>query len=322
MNPSASMVNSFVLLIANVACYLRRPFVVLRSVCKSRTWLRPATPQTILEKFLWRKLFDRNPLFTIACDKTAAKHYALTRCPELKTARIVWSGKKPAEIPFELLSGNTVLKANHGSGWNILEPGKATRAEIIRQATWWMNRRFGKKLGEWGYKDVPRKLILEDALLEEDGLVQTEYKFHVSCGTTAYVFLKLKQTGINNARFVLDRDGAAFAIDDDGCKPFEGFEPAANFAEMRQLAERLAEPFDFVRCDFYNLPDGIYFSELTVYPMSGHGNIGHDELVSLRNSSWDIRKSWFLTTPQRGLAGLYAASLRHWLDEKGHTPVQ
>lgn len=305
----------------NLKCYIAHPIVVFSSVIQSGTWLRPATPRTIVEKFLWRKLFDRNPLFTTACDKMAAKAYVVSLYPQLKTAQILWSGSDPETIPFEMLNRHTVLKANHGSGWNILEPHKSARAEIIRHAARWMNSRFGRKLGEWGYKDVPRRILLEEALFEEDQLVGTEYKFHVSGGTTAYVFLKLNRPQHGNTRYVLNRNGEAFIIDDSGCRPFEDFKLADNYAELRRLAERLAKPFDFVRCDFYNLPDGIYFSELTVYPMSGHGNIGHPELVGLRNSMWDLRKSWFLATTQRGLNNWYANSLRRWLDNQDKSEV-
>ena len=314
--PHLSVRDRSILLLANIACYLRHPVIVMYSVRRSRTWLRPATPRTILEKFIWRKLFDRNPLFKTACDKIAAKEYALTRCPELKTADIRWLGTDPESIPFELLDGTTVLKANHGSGWNLLQPHKLTRNEIVHRARRWMNTRYGRTKGEWGYANVPRRILVEDAVLEDGELTQTEYKFHVCCGTTAYVFLKLRQTGTNNARFITDRDGNAYALDDSGCRPFKEFEPADSFYDMRRIAERLAEPFDFVRCDFYSMPGGIYFSELTVYPMSGHGNNGHPELVALRNSLWDIRKSWFLSTSHHGLTGLYAASLRLWLDHR------
>jgi hypothetical protein len=38
---------------------------------------------------------------------------------------------------------------------------------------------------------------------------------------------------------------------------------------MRDLAERLAAGFDFIRVDLFNLPTGIVVGELTNYPAAG-----------------------------------------------------
>jgi hypothetical protein len=42
-----------------------------------------------------------------------------------------------------------------------------------------------------------------------------------------------------------------------------------NYKIMLELAEKLSEPFDYVRVDFYNIKGKIYFGELTHYPKSG-----------------------------------------------------
>ena len=38
---------------------------------------------------------------------------------------------------------------------------------------------------------------------------------------------------------------------------------------MVKLAEKLSEPFPFVRVDFYEVGDKIFFGELTFYPGNG-----------------------------------------------------
>ncbi len=311
-----SLAQTAILSLVNAWCYLRHPVVMVNAVARAKVVLRPATPVTITEKFLWRKLFDRNPLFTLACDKLIAKAYAIEKCPELKTASVLWEGTDPEQIPNKLLNSCAVLKANHGSGWNVLDLGCRTPSELREQARNWMQRTYGWRIGEWGYRNARKKIIVEQALRVDGQLVQEEYKFHVSCGTTAYVFVKLGQNNAPASKLVLNRAGTAFTIDDAGVRQRSDLPTPKLYSQMLQIAERLAVGFDFVRCDFYGMPDGIYFSELTVYPMSGHGNIGHRELTGLRNSLWDLRKSWFLATPQGGLAAIYADSLRKWLDAR------
>jgi len=39
--------------------------------------------------------------------------------------------------------------------------------------------------------------------------------------------------------------------------------------EMLKAAEKLSEPFPFVRCDFYAVGDKLYFGELTFTPAGG-----------------------------------------------------
>lgn len=43
-----------------------------------------ALPGRYHEKMLWRKLFDRNPLFEVFCDKLATKDFVRKRTPGLK----------------------------------------------------------------------------------------------------------------------------------------------------------------------------------------------------------------------------------------------
>jgi hypothetical protein len=68
----------------------------------------------------------------------------------------------------------------------------------------------------------------------------------------------------------------------------------------------------------YELNGEIFFSEFTVYPLSGRGG-SNRHLRDLRNAGWDIRRSWFLSTPQTGWKGIYAAALRRWLDTTATT---
>jgi hypothetical protein len=266
-----------------------------------------AAPVSEVDKFVWRKIFDRNPLFVMACDKLAAKRYALAVCPELKTAAVLWTGDDAARIPDDVLAGDVVVKANHCSRWNIMvRNGQVDRAALTARTASWMRRQYGRGFAEWAYRDATRALLVEVMLLQDGEPVRTEYKFHVSGGRTTYVFAAPRPED-DTRKFHLDRDGNVF-LDARGTAA-----APSSFARMRRMAEALAAPFDYVRVDFYDTPDGIYFSELTVYPMSGQGG-GHPRLRALRNAGWDLRKSWFLSTPQRGWRRLYAQALRRRLD--------
>ena len=257
----------------------------------------------------------------MACDKIASKAYAQSVCAELKFAKLLWTGDDPDLIPEQLLAGNVVVKANHGSRWNVMvRNGQVDRAAMRAQASGWMKRRYGRSFGEWGYKNASRCLFVEEMLLTDGKPIRSEFKFHVSGGRTAFVFIERETEEAGSQTFYLDRDGRPCAASFEGDFSSLNFRLPSCYRSMRRIAEMLAAPFDFVRCDLYEMGGEIYFSELTVYPTSGVG-VRHQRLKlrQLRNSMWDLRKSWFLTVPQSGWRKAYAASLRRWLDEGSST---
>ncbi len=306
------------LLAVRYYCLVRHPVIMAHAISANGYFPNPSKPRLIGDKFLWRKLFDRNPLFAVACDKLASKKYVIDQFPELNTAKVLWTGTDPDEIPDDLLGGDMVFKANHGSGWNLLiRKGEATdNARLHERARFWLARQYGRRMGEWGYSRSARKLIVEEMLMDNGRPVQSEYKFHVSGGRVAYVYTSTGGSGDSQHYVVLDRHGKAFKPTPDGQGCEIPYTLPEQFAQMVLVAEKLSAPFDFARVDLYDLQGQIYFSEITIYPLSGAGNIRVKHLTTLRNEMWDIRNSWFFTTPQSGWRRLYRAALKRSLDAK------
>jgi hypothetical protein len=146
--------------------------------------------------------------------------------------------------------------------------------------------------------------------------VNSEYKCHVGGGRTSYVYTKLDGGTPAEREIVLSRDGVAYAIDDAESRALVDFPITPIFGRMCEIAETLARPFDFVRCDLYDVEGEIYFSELTIYPSSGYGTVMNRRLSEQRNLDWDIRRSWFLSTPQKGWRRLYADALRKRISDE------
>jgi hypothetical protein len=313
--PAMRVKDYIVLSMVRYWCFIRYPRVSHRTFRRSGVAPNPARPVTDVDKFLWRKIFDHNPLFTMACDKLAAKNYALSKCPGLKTAKVLWSGDDPTMIPADLLSGSVVVKANHGSNWNVMvHNGEYDRAALRERASDWVGRQYGRSFGEWGYKNARRCLFVEGMLVEDGEPARTEYNFHVSGGQVGHVYVTRRREQGGNQWCCFDRDGRVFLEPADRNDRWVELDPPATFDRMRDSAETLAAPFDHMRCDFYELDGEIYFSELTTYPQSGKG-LNDLRLVALLNANWDLRKSWFLTTRQTGWRKMYGVALRKWLDD-------
>ena len=57
-------------------------------------------------------------------------------------------------------------------------------------------------------------------------------------------------------------------------------------------------------------------AELTITNLGGfQGNIEKSSMKRIFET-WDLRKSWFLTTPQSGWRRVYAEILRKYLDQR------
>ena len=196
-----------------------------------------------------------------------AKGYALSVCPELKTAKVLWVGSDPDQIPAQVLSGNVVIKANCSSGSNVMVcDGKVDRASLKEITRRWLARTYGQKKGEWGYKNGRRCLFVEEMLLEDGQPVRQEYKFHVSGGRIAYIFVARRMDDGSKRFCHLARDGRLAPFQKDSASTQGEIKVPATFDRLAAIAERLAASFDYMRCDFYERDGEIFL--LGTYALS------------------------------------------------------
>ena len=77
---------------------LRHPVLHWKYARRMKRIPDTALPKTYSERMLWRKLFDRNPLFVTFADKLATKAWIAARCPDLAVPQTLWTGRVPEEI--------------------------------------------------------------------------------------------------------------------------------------------------------------------------------------------------------------------------------
>jgi hypothetical protein len=214
-------------------------------------------------------LNDRNPLLTVLNDKLAVRDYVAERVGSEYLIPLLWSGENPVQIPYDLLPTKFALKATHGCEYNILvqDKTKIDREIIQRTLEKWLSENYCEDflIGvEWGYKNIKPRIIIE-AFLEEDGKYPVDYKFWCFSGRVESISLHFDRFE-NHSTKAFNRDfeegGLNFHL-----PLFDGeFKLPPNHREMVRVAEFLAEGFDFMRVDLYNVKNNIYFGELTPYP--------------------------------------------------------
>lgn len=230
-------------------------------------------PMTYNEKIMWRKIFDRNPLFPKLSDKLCARSYVLEKLGQTEGEAILvpllFATQDPAEIPFEDLPEEYIVKPNHGSGWSIIvdRERQVPRERIISQCRKWLKRTYGQKKMEWAYSGIKPCIMVEKLLKDNRGRLAPDFKFYVFNGTTGMVYVLYDRFGSPTEAFY-DRGFKRLRVNTSFPDGPEIREPE-NFGKMIEISEKLASELDFLRVDLYDVDGRIFFGEFTLYPASG-----------------------------------------------------
>jgi len=226
-------------------------------------------PRTFNEKIAHRKLFDRDPRLPRFADKILVKeHVAQVLGPEW-IVPTVWQGRElpPRQernwpIPY-------VLKANHGSGWNIFvnSPESQRWDEIERATALWLKQDYGRRKREWAYTKIEPRLLVEPHLGDPAGF-PLDLEVWVFSGKAFQIEVNLGKQGEHEQYFFdLDWNRKPFVYSRPG--PRDYVPRPASLERIVAAGERLGDSFPFVRVDFYEVGGRPYFGEMTFYPNGG-----------------------------------------------------
>ena len=232
-------------------------------------------PQTFNEKLQWLKIYNRKSEFTKMVDKLEAKQFVAERIgvEHIIPTLGVWDSFE--EIDFNTLPRKFVLKCTHDSGGLFVVREKSEfNQEIARERVEKsLKKNFYYNGREWPYKDVCPRIIVEQYMDDGDGtLGLKDYKFYCFNGEPKFLYLSqgLEDHATARISFVsLEWEREPFRRID--YKEFEELpsKPVC-LGEMVRLARELSKGIPFLRVDFYEVNEKVYFGELTFYPGSGY----------------------------------------------------
>ncbi len=236
-------------------------------------------PHTFNEKIQWLKIYGDLPLQTRLADKYLVREYVREKIGESSLVPLLGVWNSAEEVDFDQLPDRFVLKANHGSGMNLitLDKSKLDRKKARKQMKKWLKTNFAWYFMELQYRDIPRKLIAEEYLENQDGSL-SDYKIWCVDGKAIYVeYLAERRTGVKAVFFSRTWERLNFVHSD---VPYLKEVPKPEILdEMLAKAEILAENIPYVRVDFYCL-DGkkLFFGEMTFSPLGGLGHFEPEEM--------------------------------------------
>jgi hypothetical protein len=235
-------------------------------------------PVTFSDKVNWRILNDRRPLLEWTCDKLAMKDYAGKAGLEfLRVPHTIWSGSDIGELSDVDLPGHWVLKPNHRSGLIYFGTGQADYRELSKVTANWLDAFESSKMREWAYA-MARPMFLVEELLGPPGSPPPDYKIFVFNGQPDVIEMINRYDGHHNRLYRPDWSPLDVLYGTWGIAPIAP--PPPELDRMLDIAQRLGQPFDFIRVDLYDVDGAIVFGELTPYPCGG--------LERFRPASFDI----------------------------------
>lgn len=238
---------------------------------KTGKMLNLEKPETFNEKIQWCKLYDHNPLKTLLSDKYKVREWVQEQIGNKYLNRLLGVWDDVESINWEELPKQFVLKATHGSGWNIIVNDKEKlnielcKKEMCR----WLEKNWAYMAGlELQYKDIIPRIIAEEYIENVPGDLY-DYKIFCFHGRAKFIwFVKGRNNLVESAIYDLNWHRLNITYKFPMCK--KAISRPGHLNEMIQLAERLAADFAHVRVDFYVLNNGtIRFGEMTFSSTSG-----------------------------------------------------
>ncbi len=240
---------------------------------KTMTRLDLDNPKTFNEKIQWLKLYDSTPEKTRLADKYLVREWVKEKIGEEYLIPLLGVWDRFDDIDFDTLPDKFVLKANHGSGWNVIVKDKsslnieATRSKFNN----WMKKNYAFCNGlELHYKNIEPKIIAEQYIVSDNSGLN-DYKFFCFNGNIELIWVDVNRFEGMHIRNIYSPAWEMLSVTKDYPNDVELNLRPECYEQMNKLARTLSDEFIFVRVDFYEVNGRIYFGEMTFTSGSGYG---------------------------------------------------
>lgn len=254
-----------------------------------RKTLDLSNPRTYTQKMQWAKLYDSDPLKTMLTDKYLVREWVAGKIGETYLIPLLGVWDHFDEIDFDCLPNKFVLKANHGSGWNIIVKDKECfdRYHARKLFSKWLNTNFAYFSFEMHYKDIVPKIIAEQ-FLDNNGNEPEDFKFLCFDGEVKYCWVDINRF-TDHRRNVYDTDWVLQEWRQHTYRNTDNPLPKPkNFNLMIELTKELARGFSHVRVDWYNVQGRVYFGEMTFTNASGFEGIYPHKYDQMLGDLWNL----------------------------------
>lgn len=249
-----------------------KKFIEYRFLSEMGYKLNLKSPQTFNEKLQWLKLYDRNPEYTKMVDKYEVREYIKEKIGEEYLIPLIGVYDKFDDIDFDKLSNQFVIKCNHDSGGLIICKDKnrldieTARKKINRS----LKTNYYYSGREWPYKNVKSKILIEKYMEDSNKSDLIDYKLFCFNGIPKIVLVCSERFSSSNmCETWFDMNWKLIDMTESGHRVDSTISKPKQLKKMVELSKKLSKNIPFIRVDWYEIGDKLYFGELTFYPASG-----------------------------------------------------
>ena len=263
---------------------------------------RSRAPRTFTDKLRYKLVRDRRDFLYRTADRVQLRDYVERQLGQPATPQLYQVVADPAQLDWNSLPRQYVCKVAHGwrgmimvsdhadaaarlpppssdPGWSrfAVRPDHADPQRMEALLLRWVQRSFGWGRGnyQWGYRMIPRRVVVEELLRTTDRDAPGEWSCFVFNGRCR--ILRARHL-LSSGGVMFSRDGAVATFQYLKDTPLsldaaDGLSrpplPAEKWVRIIEISERLGQDTDFVRVDLYDLGDRILVGEMTHYPSQG-----------------------------------------------------
>lgn len=249
-------------------------------------------PKELTEKLLWLKLNHYNENYGNYVDKNEVRNYVENKIGKDYLNELYGVYDSVSQINFDSLPNQFVLKATHGSGYNIIVEDKSNLnvKKTKKKLNHFLSQNYYDKFQEAIYKNVKPRIIIEKYISGNEANTVVEYKFYCYNGESKYIYAEKKELNkIQKCFYDLDWN-KILPQKENFIFTKSNFIKPNNLDEMLLLASKLSKGFIFLRVDLYSVGNKIIFGELTFFSGAGlikssieRFNVEYAKLIELPN---------------------------------------
>lgn len=241
-------------------------------------------PRTLNEKIVWLKLNDRRPLHTKCADKFEVRNYIEEKIGSEYLVPLYFQTYKYEDIHFDNLPDEPcIIKTNHDSGGGIFvyDKTKLNFKKVQQKLRRRLAVNYYNRSKEWQYKNIKPCVVVEKLLQTKEGTIPLDFKIHCMSGKPRMIQVDVGRGTQNHYRnwhsTNWEREPYKWSSPKGNGKftdPSDEDVPKPELLDkMLSLAEILAEPFPYVRVDWYDVDGKLYFGEMTFHHDGGNAPI-------------------------------------------------
>lgn len=228
-------------------------------------------------------------MYTKCTDKYLVREYIKEKVGEKYLIPLYYVGEKITKNEWDKLPNSFVIKPNHDTANTEIIFNKELLKEkadiIMKKLNLMLKVNFGWCVLEKHYIGIKPQIIVEKLLLDKDGNIPNDYKFH--CFKNK-VYIQVIKRNIETHELEMNylNENWKELNFETGGKILKNIEKPKNLNEMLSVAKKLSEDFEYVRVDMYNIDGDIYFGELTFTPFSGLSRFNPEKWDFIFGEEW------------------------------------